>query len=160
MGIPLNEIRLVDLKKSGFNKAKSKPDKGVFVFDNTVHYLHTESGAIDKVAIAKEFGFVFKWGTTDARQLNNLKYQGWDFLTLEDGIWPKPLELNPDGRFVNFDAPAMKVPTQQYIETRKKAIKKSDNAGKAKRREFQDMTEQMEPGSAMTEDEVSQYLGT
>ena len=159
MTIPSKDIRLVDLKKSGFNEAKSDPKKGKFHFDNSEYHLHTESGAIDKITVAKEFGFYFKWGTTNPRDLQHLKYLGYDYLTLEDGIWPKPIELNADGHFVNFDAPAMKVPIQKYIDTQKKNIAKSENAGKAKRREFENMTEQLEPGSAMSSEDLDKYLG-
>ena len=159
MSLPLNEIRLVDLKKSGYNAKESDPMKGEFVFDNPKYYLHLENGAIDKVTIAKEFGFIFKWGAKTPRDLTRLKWKGYDFLTMDDGIWPEPLPLDAEGHFVNFDAPAMKVPTDHYVKTRKKEIAKSERAAAAKKQEFRQAANELEPGSSMTEEEVNKILG-
>jgi hypothetical protein len=156
----LREIRFVDLEKSGYNAKLSDPTSGKMVYDLPKHYLHLGSGAVDKQTIAKEFGIVIKWGTTNERDLSRLVWQGYETLTIADGIYPEPLKLDGEGRFLNYDAFPMKIPTQEYVKIRQRDIAKSENASKARRTEFQNTVANEEAGAVLTDEEINQVLGT
>jgi len=106
----LNEIKIVDLKKSDVNWDLSDPSKGKYVFHKKVYYGRTgEPG--DK--------YFPKWVTDD--KMGNIQNWTYSFdaseVKWEDKeYWPEPLRPNATHGYDFIDAVLMKINIEMWVD--------------------------------------------
>jgi len=120
----LSEIKFVDLKRSKWDKQKSKPKKGEYVFTEK-RYVNDE----------RDEGYpelLFRWNRNDPKDIADWTYK-WKFSLVhqnENLVWPEGLVPDAEGHFVYGDCILMKIRTEDYIAKRKPEIERSEYAAK------------------------------
>lgn len=119
----LQEIKIVDLRTSKWDKAKSDPAKGEFQFTDK-RYINYRG---DRAAAPP---WKFSWNRYNARD-NYRDVRDWQtkykasFVTPEDGYWPEGV-IPQNGIYVEGDAVLMKIPVMEYAKKRKAEIERSE----------------------------------
>jgi len=149
----LGNIKIVDLKKSKIDVAKSNPDKNEYVFkeDGKVY--------IDPRKITRNPDYKLKWGSTirEGRDLEWMRLAlGYSFVTPEDKLWPEGAERDANGHYVFGDAVLMKIPLRKYIDQIKEDRDMTDKQLSSLEAEFADKLG--EDGARMSKDELDSYL--
>lgn len=128
----LQEMKIVDLRTSKWDKAKSHPDKADYFFTEK-KYINYRG---DRAAIPP---FKFVWNRYNARD-NYRDVRDWQtkykasFVTPEDGFWPEGVAPNESGYYVEGDLVLMKIPILEYAKKRKGEIERSEARPDAIRR--------------------------
>lgn len=133
----LSEIKIIDLKRSEWDKTKSKPAKGKYVFAKGGK-VYTDKPMADTTG-GLDFGYKFKWGHNTAKDISTWKIRdGFELVTAKDPYLPEePTALDAEGKFVFGDAVLMKISLRKYAEKQMLAQAKSDKAVASRLKEFQ-----------------------
>jgi len=134
MAIPL----FVDLKRSEWDREKSKPENGEYHFTNVVYYKSKD----------------FKEGYIHPFKLKWCKYSEQDYprpfasfhkwqnefkatlLVVGDDYWPETLIPDADGKYILSDIVAVKIPIEVHLEHRKRAVEKSERQARSIKQQF------------------------
>ena len=130
----LRDYKLVDLRRSKLKRG-TDPKKGIFKFEpNGKVYVSWKDSATRPPHYVK-------WNRNEPYAISRWETL-WNYsnVTIEDPYWPEGLKPNEEGNYVyQNDMILVKCPLQDYVEKRKKEIRKSEMASAAKRREFEDI---------------------
>jgi hypothetical protein len=152
----LDEItaHIIDVKRSAFDKEKSDPAKGKFVWQKKVFVSYKNPETRPK------FRFVWAywngkndWGVADYMN----KWNGCSFVEPQDGYVPMGATLNADNHYVYKDVVLMKVPIEEYISQRKKEIMESEKRPQVIKGMLRD--EYRNAGVSLSEQELDHMLG-
>lgn len=129
----LKDIKIVDLLHSEWDRDKSDPKQGKYVFTVKKYIQGNYSRNPD---------WFFSWGHYDPRdQMQDCMawiYQyDYSFVTTEDGFWPEGIVPNAEGRYVFRDAVLMKRPLLEELRDRKANRDRANMAIKGKVDKFQ-----------------------
>lgn len=148
----LNDIKIVDLKRSVWDPETSTPAEGKYNFTKKVYYGRTSD---------IEGTHFPKWVTDDKQyNLQNWKYSyGAEEVKYEDGEWwPEPLPPNSSHGYNYMDAVLMKVNLEMWVNKVEKDRNLANTMGQANRRAF---NEQMAQEDASLEvDPVAERQGS
>lgn len=116
----LSDIKIIDVKRSVYDKEKSDPAKGKFVWQKKVF--------IDYKSPENRPKFKFSWNRNHEWAVGDWqnKWPGCTFVEPQDNYVPAGLSPNADNHYIFKDAVLMKIPIQEYIEQRKKEIMESE----------------------------------
>jgi hypothetical protein len=111
----LQDVKIIDLSQSEWDKKASNPKNGEYVF--TVKKFCPINYSTDKK-------WFFSWAHYDPRdQLKSCRdwqvQYNYSFVTLDDPFWPEGLPPNAEGRYVFRDAVLMKRPLVEELKDRK-----------------------------------------
>jgi len=121
----LTDIKIVDMKHSKWDKQKSNPDKGEYVFTNKKYVDYNDTG--------RKLDYFWQWGDVEPGELNRWKY-AWNYseVRAEDNLfWPEGIAPDADGRYVFRDAILLKIKVKDYAAKRKPEIEQSERATRA-----------------------------
>jgi hypothetical protein len=129
----LQEINIVDLKNSKWDREKSDPTKGKYVFlPNKKRYIdyRGDSGARPP--------FKFIWNRYNPYSQPPYKdIAEWQakwkcelVKASDEDYWPEGVMPNQDGAYTNGDVILMKMPLEEYLQKRKREIMMSEQAPK------------------------------
>ena len=116
----LSDIKIIDVKRSTFDKEKSDPAKGKYVWVKKVF--------IDYKSPETRPQFKFSWNRNHEWAVADWqnKWPGCTFVEPHDNFVPAGLSPNADNHYIFKDAVLMKIPIMEYIEQRKKEIMESE----------------------------------
>lgn len=130
----LQEMKIVDLRTSKWDKAQSDPAKGEYQFTDK-RYVNYRG---DRAAAPP---FKFAWNRYNSRD-NYRDVRDWQtkykasFVTPEDGFWPEGVTPT-NGIYVEGDAVLMKIPIMEYAKKRKAEIERSETRPAAIKSQWQ-----------------------
>jgi len=145
----LQDIKLVDLKASKWDKAKSEPKKGTYVFSDKKYVDSKHPDA----SMRPQWKFLWnRYSPVDNyRDVRDWEIKwGFSFLTTDDPYWPEGVPPDAEGKYVFGDLVMMKCPILNWIRKRKREIEASERAPEASKRAF--MQEAKNHGIDVTEE--------
>lgn len=155
----LKDFKIVDLKRSVWDKEKSDPTKGKYKFTKKV-YL--KSSDYDDKTIRPRY--VMIWNRWD--KINDyLEFKEWEqFYDAEavkvgDDFWPEPLTPKADGTYQWKDAILMKVPLLVWLRKKAEDSARYDTQRKALTDQFNSLAAQSGAKLDMMEDDVIAKVG-
>jgi len=151
----LQEIKIVDLQTSSWDKTVSNKTTADYVFKEK-RYINYRG---DRAA-APPFKFV--WGCYN--QLDNFRdvrewktrYKATE-VTVDDPYWPEGITPT-NGKYIEGDAILMKVPILEYARKRKAEIARSESRPEAIKRNFAAETKAM--GLNLSDEELDRLLSS
>lgn len=116
----LRDIKIIDVKRSTFDKEKSDPAKGKYVWMKKV-FIDYKSPEIRP-------NFRFSWNRNHEWSIADWqnKWPGCTFVMPTDNYVPAGISPNADNRYIFKDVVLMKIPVEEYISQRKKEIMESE----------------------------------
>ena len=129
---------IVDLKRSVWDRKKSRPDLGKYVFEKKVYYKNSD----------------FTQGYIHPYKLKWCKYSEYDrprpfatldkwkklfkasFVVVGDDYWPEDYIPDAEGKYVDMDLVLVKIPIEVHIEHRKRASQKAALEAKGPKQRF------------------------
>ena len=133
----LNDVKIVDLRRSELDKRNSDIDKNIYKFKKKVYVQHPE----DYLKTETRHPYFFHWGrmTADGRAIETWRNRwNYDFLTKEDSYWPEGVRRNEEGHYQWGDAVLMKIPIRDFIKKRKQELRKANQAPVVAMRKFKE----------------------
>lgn len=129
--------QMVDLRRSTYDKERSSPKDGVYVWEKKV-YLRNDDYKDDQTRP----DWVYRWVAFDAdndfRNFNHWKqsYQAQvvDYKTAE--IYPEPLKPTVEGHYRYMDMILMQIPLEAHIDKRLADMKRFDKAREGLQKKF------------------------
>ena len=131
---------IVDLKRSEWDKEKSKPENGEYIFTKKIFYRNTDfqQGYIHPFKIKwckyseqdypRPFATLHKWKISFKAEV----------LTIGDDYWPEGMTPDAEGKYVDGDLVCVKIPIEEHVKTRKEAVRRSDEYARNVRTQFDD----------------------
>jgi len=116
----LHDIKIIDVKRSEFDKEKSDPAKGKFVWKKKVFisYKSPETRPHFKFSWNRNH----EWAIADWQN----KWPGCSFVEPQDNYVPIGLTPNADNHYTFKDVVLMKIPIEEYVNQRKAEIMESE----------------------------------
>jgi len=149
----IQDMKLVDLRMSKWDKEKSDPAKGDYFFTEK-RYINYRG---DRAA-APPFKFIWaRYNPIDNfRDMRDWKtrYKASE-VGLNDPYWPEGVAPQ-NGKYIEGDAILMKVPILEYARKRKAEIAASDSRPDAIKKQF--MSEAAGMGLGVSEEELDKML--
>jgi len=130
---------IVDLKRSEWDREKSKPENGDYIFTTKVYYKNADFGKgyihpykikwckYSEQDYPRPFATLHKW---------KLEFKA-EILTLGDDYWPEGHVPDAEGKYVEGDLVCVKIPIAEHMKTRKAAVRKSELEAKGVKQKFQ-----------------------
>lgn len=121
----LGHIKIVDMKHSKWDKQKSDPAKGKYIF--------TDKKYVDYNDTSRKLDYFWQWGDKSGQQRMQWEY-GFHYSVVkpEDKLfWPEGVSLDKDGEYSFGDAVLMKIKIDDYKAKRLPEIEASERATKA-----------------------------
>lgn len=150
---PLQDLKFVDLKHSKWDKQKSKPKKGEYVFTDKKYCDYSDK--------ARRPDYMFQWNRNHPDDIANWKDR-WNYslVTFDEKIvWVEGKAPNAEGHYTHGDVILMKIKNEDYIfGKRKPEITKSEFARKRMFEGFTSTTRQA--GVALPQEMVDEVLAT
>jgi hypothetical protein len=138
----LGEIRIVDLTRTPWDREKSDPEKGEYVFTGDKVYV---DGAAYRTK-ANRPAWYFCWirydprdGLKDVRD-HQIKWK-YSYVTKDDSYWPEGLPLDVNGHYAYGDVVLMKCPLIEELRKRELARQMSDGQAMSTFSKFEKLTE-------------------
>lgn len=149
---------IVDLKRSDWDRKKSDPSKGHYVFNRKVYYKNRD----------------FREGYIHPYKLKWCKYTEYDyprpFATLDkwkklfkatpvvvgDDYWPEDYVPDTEGKYVDMDLVLVKIPIEVHIEHKRRAHQKSELESMSVKKQFVDETKKA--GIDIPEDVIEEQI--
>jgi hypothetical protein len=149
---------IVDLKRSDWDKRKSDPSKGQYVFNKKIYYKNKD----------------FQEGYVHPYKIKWCKYSEYDYprpfssyhkwqkvfkatpLTIGDDYWPEDFVPDAEGKYVDMDLVCVKIPIEVHVEHRKRQKEKSELQSMSVKKEFTDKTK--EAGIDIPEDVIEEEM--
>jgi hypothetical protein len=149
----LKSYKIISLEASDWDKEKSDPKKGSYIFNKKVF--------VDKnlYKSAHRPKYKFGWNRNhpyDIADWQN-KWAGCSFATAKDGYVVDKLAPDAEGHYVYKDAVLMKIPVGEYVEKRREEIAISEKAPTAALRAYRQECGAL--GIDVSLDEVKQAFG-
>ncbi|MGY5874066.1 MAG: hypothetical protein RTV72_17590 [Candidatus Thorarchaeota archaeon] len=131
---------IVDLKRSEWDREKSKPENGEYVFTNKIYYKNKDfrEGHIHPFKIKwckyseqdypRPFATLHKW---------KLQFKA-EVLTLGDDYWPESFVPDAEGKYVEGDLICVKIPIEEHVKTRQEAVRRSEMQAMGVKKQFSD----------------------
>ena len=141
----------VDLIRSDWDKNKSRPEEGFYVFREKVYLKSTDYDDSDlrpkHVCIWNRYDKVnnFREFTEWQRDLNA------DAVTVEDPYWPEGIAPNSEGHYVHMDSILMKVPTERWIKKRRDDMARYDKGREQMDAQFNAQAQAASGGAVWTD---------
>jgi len=113
------------MKHSKWDKQKSNPDKGEYVFTDKKYVSYDDK--------SRKLDYFWQWGDVEPSELARWKY-AWNYSEVrkDDNLfWPEGIAPDADGRYVFRDAILLKITIQDYAAKRKPEIEQSERATRA-----------------------------
>jgi len=132
MGRRIDQIRIVDIKKSKVDWELSDPEKGKYQFKGKPVYIDYKSDG------APLPDHKVQW--INQNHIDTYKYDyDYELVRHQDKLyWPEGFEPNAEGWYQYKDTRLMMCPAHLYIERKKANIMKSINAARGKMRALQE----------------------
>ena len=133
---------IVDLKRSDWDRKKSDPDKGKYVFNKKVYYKNRDfkEGYIHPFKLKwckyTEYDYPRPFATYDLWQK---RYKATP-VVIGDDYWPEDERPDNEGKYVDRDLVLVKIPIEVHIEHRKRAVQKSEMQSRSVKKQFVDET--------------------
>lgn len=151
-GRPLKKI--IEVKKSKYDKEKSRPEKG--------EYVWIEKKYMDQRLFDAEKKWKFTWRKNSPRAISYDKsVHGYEPVKISEPYVPEAAVPNSDGNWEFGDLIFSKINLMRYLKQREEDIKLSDNRAKYLRSEFQDNVASSGAGVSeeMIDKTINDYLG-
>ena len=140
MSFTIHDLKkhLVDLRRSDWDKEKSDPKKGKYVFKKKIYVKRD-----DYRDTASRPDYVFKWvgfREEDPRSGYYLWQMKWDASPVvagEDPFWPEPLKPDASGHYSVMDALLVKIPLDVYMAKVKDDRELSERTVASSKKRFQ-----------------------
>ena len=129
---------IVDLKRSVWDKKKSDPSKGEYVFEKIVYYRNRDfaEGYIHPYKLKwckySENDYPRPFSTFNKWKMN---YKATP-VTVGDDYWPEGFVPDNSGYYVNLDLILVKIPIEEHMKHRKEAVRRSEMAVKNVKKNF------------------------
>jgi hypothetical protein len=151
----LQEIKIIDLRTSKWDKAKSNPAKGDYFFTDKRYISYR-----GERAAAPPFKFVWAryHGLDHFRDVRDYQTK-WKAtaVDLNDPYWPEGV-VPDNGRYVEGDSILMKIPIMEYAKKRKAEIQRSESRPEAVKRQFH--AELQGLGADVSDEEIDRLLSS
>ena len=123
----LKSYKIISVKASEWDKEKSKPSEGEYVFTKKVFVEPSLYRTPHRPL------FTFRWNRNHEYAIADWqnKWPGCTFVTPKDGYIVDRLHPNGEGHYVYKDAVLMKIPVEEYVEQRRLEIMRSEMAAGA-----------------------------
>jgi hypothetical protein len=125
----LSKIKVIDLKRSKWNKEKSNPRLGIYAFDKKVYVVssdYTDPKTMPRYRLAwvrwdsrEDFASVAEW-----KSQHQATFVNWE----DEDFWPEGLTPNASGNYVFQDVVLMKIPISVWVEKVQADQKRYDKA--------------------------------
>ena len=125
------DVKFIDKQRSVIDKEHSDEKRGFFKFKSKKYFdkQGTEGRMPD---------FVLKWQENDPEEISKWEAQfGAECVTANDSVYPEPLRTNGEGHYQVGDVVLMKIPIDNWLAHRERAVTRSKRAVKSKLRDFQ-----------------------
>ena len=132
--------KIIDLKRSDWDKKKSDPSKGQYVFFRKVYYKNRDfrEGYIHP--------FKLKWCKYSEHDYPRpfYSFHKWQKLYKAtavvpgDDYWPEDFAPDAEGKYIDMDLMLVKIPIEVHMEHRKRAVQKAELAVKSVKKQFVD----------------------
>jgi hypothetical protein len=123
----LNQVRIVDLKRTEVDEEKSDRVHGKLVFKGRKTYI-SDSSYIDGSTRPEH---KTKWVTkvlAEGRTLDRFLYrEGWEFVTTNDDYYPEGSRVDAEGHYIYMDTVLLKKPYVEYLRDMAKKKKREGN---------------------------------
>lgn len=136
---------IVDLKRSEWDREKSKPEDGNYFFTKKIHYKNKDfkEGYIHPYKLKwckyseqdypRPFQTLYDW---------KLKFKA-ELVTVGDDYWPEGHIPDAEGKYVKGDLVFVKIPIKEHMKHRKAAVALSERQVKSVKQKFKsDMKKQ------------------
>lgn len=143
---------IVDLKRSVWDKEKSNPEKGEYVFEKKVYYKNRDfrEGYIHP--------FKIKWCKYSENDYPRpfSSYIMWQHkfeatpVVVGDDYWPEGFVPDSEGKYTYLDLVCVKIPIEKHLATKKEAVRRAHMQVKSIKKNFVDSTKKA--GMAIDED--------
>jgi len=121
----LSEIRFIDLKHSKWDKQKSNPKKGKYVWIDKKHVSYDDKG--------NHPGYLFRWNRNDPKDIADweIKFR-FSLVNVSEGlVYPEGgAQIDAEGHYVFGDCILMKITPEDYFAKRKPEIEESERAAR------------------------------
>lgn len=155
----LLDFKIVDLKRSKFDRAKADPVKGRYYFSDK-HYLKNS----DYNDIDVRPAHVLTWVRFDKTN-DFIEMKMWESQWSAEAVhskdmlyWPEPLTPRPDDTYVWQDAILMQVPLDVWLQKRREDKERYDRESKRNKEEFKEIAKNSGAEIEM-DDEVIRKIG-
>jgi hypothetical protein len=155
----LKDLKIVDLKRSVWDKDKSEPTKGRYKFTKKVYLKNKD---YDDRAVRPRWVFIWnRW------EKNNdyLEFKEWESyydaeaVKVGDDFWPEPLTPKADGSYQFKDAILMKIPLMVWLKKKAEDSARYDQQRKAIQGEFDRLADSHGAKLEMLEDDIIRKVG-
>jgi len=116
----LHDIKIIDVKRSDFDKEKSDPAKGKYTWKKKVFISYKSPET--RPPFKFQWNRNHEWAIADWQN----KWPGCSFVEPQDNYVPAGLTPNADNHYIFKDVVLMKIPIMEYIEQRKREIMESE----------------------------------
>jgi hypothetical protein len=121
---PLQDLKFVDMIHSKWDKQKSNPKKGQYVFTDKKYVEYGDEG--------RRLDYFFRWNRNHPDDIANWKDR-WNFSLVNASdklVWVEGKAPDEEGHYVHGDVILMKIRIEDYIAKRKPEIERSEFARK------------------------------
>ena len=133
---------IIDLKRSDWDRKKSDPSKGQYVFNKKVYYRNKD------FAQGYIHPYKLKWCKYSEHDYPRpfYSFHKWQktfkatFVTVGDDYWPEDFTPDAEGKYIDMDLVFVKIPIEVHVKHRKRQKELSELAGKSVKKEFVDET--------------------
>ena len=119
----LHEIKFVDLKHSKWDKQKSNPKKGKYVWIDKKYVSYADKGTHP--------GYLFRWNRNDPKDISDWEVK-WRFSLVnvsEKLVYPEGgAQIDAEGHYTFGDCILMKITPEDYFAKRRPEIEQSERA--------------------------------
>jgi hypothetical protein len=155
----LKDFKIVDLKRSIWDKVKSDTSKGKYKFTKKVYLKNAD---YDDKAIRPRWVFIWnRWEKAN----DYLEFKEWESyydaeaVKAGDDFWPEPLTPKADGTYQFKDAILMKIPLMVWLKKKSEDSARYDQQRKAIQGEFDRLADSQGAKLEMLEDDIIRKIG-
>jgi len=154
------KTHIVDLRRSEWDKQKSDPSSGKFVFTGKKVYVRNE----DYLKKGIRHKYRLEWVQYDPQggltMLKTYQYQlGADFVVAgKDPYWPEGLEPDAEGHYRFMDTVLMKIPLDRWTEKRKREIDRANREADNVRRAFKRRVSEADRRAVIDEEDLYKII--
>lgn len=155
----LKDFKIVDLKRSTWDKEKSDPSKGRYRFTKKVYVKNSDYD--DRATRPR---WVFIWNRWEKAN-DYLEFKEWEqFYDAEavkagDDYWPEPLSPKADGTYQWKDSILMKVPLLVWLRKKAEDAARYDKQRESLQGEFDRLAESHGAKLEQLEDDIVRKVG-
>jgi hypothetical protein len=153
----VQEHPIIDLSQSKWDKEKSDPRRGQYVFNN-IKYIDYRGTTAARPPYQFAWAPVTPYTNPPNREAERWKMLwGYTYVTVNDPYWPQSITPDADGKYVLGDAVLMKTKLENYLKKRKREIDESERGPEMRKSAF--LGEAKSFGMDIDESKLKDLLG-